>query len=500
MLLSFDGLGADELQKQKGLESFERMAREGVQIARVIPVNPTATAATHVSILTGAQPNVTGIVANRFREPGMAAGELKDAFTADIGAETLVESAHRAGKRVASIAFPTVDGRNARRAADWGLAFVASLTKPRMVALTRTDFLDCGGLPPLSESGGKPPQSKAVCASITWLDTRSVEVRALDTTDDGIENYDAIHFDGAAPDVRGWFAISQRDDQSLVGSWSKVMRFEPGLNVTIYWGAISRNAAYPESFLRMIDDTAGFWPGQPDEGIDSATFIEQNDRFTDFFTNAALATMRTTDFDLLLIYQTPIDKAGHAFFDGLPVQRAYSAADRSLGAITRELDARRDTIVVTGDHGLSRVEKEVRLGRLVAELGFGPQWQTYGNGNAGHLYGNDRADELVEKLRATGFFERVERKTAQSHPNSGDIMLYSYPHIALSSAGGDVEAVVKPGYHGQHGGLSSHPQFHTTLFIWGHGVAPGRVAEERQTKIARMVSQLLGIDPPREAE
>lgn len=484
VLISLDGLGADELRKQQGLQSFAKLEREGLHIERVIPVNPTATAVAHVAILTGAEPNVTGIVANRFHEPGTPHGQLTDAFAADIGAETLVEAAHRAGKRVASIAFPTVDGRNARRAADWGLAFVQPLTRGRTIRLKRSDFVECG---------------HAVCAAIDWLE-RKVEVRASDTTNDGVENYDTIRFDDSSSDANDWFALSQRVDGSLLGSWSKVMRFDSDLNVTLYWGAISRSVGYPESFRKMIDDTVGFWPGEPDESTDPDTFIEQNDRFTQFLTDAALAAMRTTDFDLLLIYQPAIDKAEHPFKGMLPAQRAYQGADRAIAAIVQELTPQRDALVVTGDHGLAPIEMEVRLGRLIADWGFAPQWQVYGNGNVGHLYGSDRTDALIEKLRGTGYFERIERKTARSHPNSGDIMLYSYPHIALSSAGGNVEPVVKPAHRGQHGGLNSYPQFHTTLFAWGRGVKPGEIAEEGQTRIARLISGLLGIDPPREAE
>src|SRR3989337_571636 len=72
VLMSFDGLGADALAQQTGLPTFDHLARTGAS-ARVIPVNPTLTSSTHVSILTGADPQQHGIVSNWFHLPGTPA-------------------------------------------------------------------------------------------------------------------------------------------------------------------------------------------------------------------------------------------------------------------------------------------------------------------------------------------------------------------------------------------------------------------------------------------
>src|SRR5688572_23979134 len=63
VLMSFDGLGADALSRQTGLPTFDHLARTAAT-ARVIPVNPTLTSSTHVSILTGVDPQKHGIVSN----------------------------------------------------------------------------------------------------------------------------------------------------------------------------------------------------------------------------------------------------------------------------------------------------------------------------------------------------------------------------------------------------------------------------------------------------
>src|SRR6187397_944997 len=69
VLISFDGMGADALASQTGLAAFEHVATHGA-IGRVIPVNPTVTSSTHTSILTGAIPERTGVVSNRYHAPG----------------------------------------------------------------------------------------------------------------------------------------------------------------------------------------------------------------------------------------------------------------------------------------------------------------------------------------------------------------------------------------------------------------------------------------------
>src|SRR5436309_6175303 len=58
VLVSFDGLGADE-ERRFGAPAFDRLAAHAT---RVIPVTPTATSSIHAAILTGAGPDQTGIV------------------------------------------------------------------------------------------------------------------------------------------------------------------------------------------------------------------------------------------------------------------------------------------------------------------------------------------------------------------------------------------------------------------------------------------------------
>jgi len=355
-----------------------------------------------------------------------------------------------------------------------------------------------------------------------------------------VQNYDALFVETAGGetrvDARGWFPVAKKTAAGVYGSWAKVLRRDPALeSVTVYWGAISRNDAYPESFRRMLDDEAGFWPGQPDEpsaaaalgggeGIDVDTFIEQNDRFGEFLTRATLLAVTRMEADLVLAYQPTIDVAEHQFLITNPSQknatganraagervrrRALAECDRSAGEVLRVLDRNRDALLVTGDHGVAAVDTEVRLGRLLTTWGLAPRWGAFAGGNIAQLYrfgGDDDTGELVRRLSelqspdGAKVFERIDRKTALSHHNSGDLVAFAFPRFSLSAADG--EPFARPSYYGQHGGIAAtHHEFDTTLLAWGAGVPVMAVPRIRQTEIARYVARLLGIEAPRDAE
>ena len=105
ILISFDGLSADEIPRRRDAGLFEDQGFVARQLAakhfrRVIPVTPTLTAPTHISIATGTTPDHHGIVANRFHAANTERGESVRGFDAEITADTLWEAARRAGLKV----------------------------------------------------------------------------------------------------------------------------------------------------------------------------------------------------------------------------------------------------------------------------------------------------------------------------------------------------------------------------------------------------------------
>ena len=509
MLLSLDGLGADALARQTGLPAFERLTRDSASV-RVIPVNPTLTTPAHVALLTGADPQKSGIVSNRFHLPGTPPEQETRAMTIDPDVESIVEAARRQGKVVGAVPFPTIDGGSPRRTADFGLAWSDPVVRGRMIRLTREDFRR-EWVPP---GWTAPPQrrqsfSPVMRARLEWAvpgEARiDVDVVGYDRTDDRVENYDAIYLESGgfetSPDGEGWFSISMRTRDGLHGSWSKLLRADAALSqVELYWGPISRNHAYPRTFLELIEAEAGFWPGVPDERLDAASFSEQMVRLSEFLTRVQAATIRRMPFDLLLLYQPAIDEASHAHLgkNDQVVREAFKIADRVVGGFSALLDPARDAFVVTGDHGLVAADREVRVNRLLADAGLAPHWRAFTAGNVAHIYGEGDPAAVINMLAATGHFEKVERKPANAHRNAGDITAIGFPNVAVTAS--NESPAVLPRSGGQHGGLNAHRELHTVLFAVGPGLPKGAFGEIAQTKLARFVAGLLGISPPAAAE
>ena len=505
VLLSFDGLGADALARQQNLPSFERLAREGAS-ARIIPVSPTQTMPAHVSVLTGADPQRHGIVANRLHLAGTPPEQVARGMNIDPDVESIIEAARRQGKRVGTVSFPTIDNSSPRRSADFGFAWSYPLVPARIVQLRRDDFKREWVPPTWSEP---PPRRRSYSpimrARVEWSVPRvtraDVDVVAYDTTDDSRENYDTYFIEHSERelDAREWFPVSRQTSTGLHGSWSKVISTTPSLNVTIYWGAINRNMAWPASYRNLLDQEVGFWPGAPEEELDvePELFREQMVRLAGYYESAQVLTIQRMQFDLLLAYQPQIDLASHSYL-GTPggetvIREAFAVSDRNLGEIAEAMDPD-DALIVIGDHGLVPVEREVLINRLVAERGFAPRWRAFTSGSLAHLYRfeePDDSDALVEMLNATGFFERIEKKV---HPRSGDVVAYAFPNIALTA--GEKEEHPR----GQHGALNIHRELHPVLFAYGRGVTPGPLGEIAQTRIARYVAELLGIEAPAAAE
>ncbi len=287
VLFTLDGLGADALARQKSLPAFDQLAREGMT-ARVINVNPTLTGPTHVSILTGVDPQRHGIVSNRYHIAGTPRDEVARGLAIDPDVDTLIEVARRSGKRVGAVSFPSIDNSTPKRTADFGLAWSYPLVPARMVELTRADFRREWVPPTWSDRPQRRRSfSPIMRARIEWSVPRvtraDVDVIAYDTTDDRTANYDAyfIEVNEREYDARNWFPVSQRTTNGLHGSWSKVTRTAPNLGVTIYFGAIARNEAWPASFRDLLDEQIGFWPGEPEEElpVDTSIFIDQLERW-----------------------------------------------------------------------------------------------------------------------------------------------------------------------------------------------------------------------------
>jgi hypothetical protein len=513
VLLTLDGFSADRYAAMTQLPTFTWLQNGATATARIIPVNPTLTSVTHTSILTGAIPDVHGVVSNRFHLPGTPMETTTRGMDVEPDVETLIDAARRAGKRTGCISFPTLNASTQRRTCDYGVAWSMPVVEARTITLTRADFKR-EWVPPTwtARKQRRRSFSPIMRARVEWgvreiTLVADVDFVAYDSTDDRTTNYDAIYVEvngeELAPDANGWFPLSRRAGDDLYGSWSKVLTATASLDrVTVYWGEISRNEAWPRAFKHTINDEIGFWPGDPDSDAEADVFIQQSTRLAEHLSRVQTLALQRMPADLVLMYLPGIDAAEHHHFDNPQVVRAaYVDADRALNQVARQLDWSRDALVLTGDHGIHAMNAEVRMNRLLADGGFA-NWRAYASGSHAHLYrfgGADDSDAVVQYLSGQPHLERVEKKSATSHRNSGDIIVYARPNVILSqtSEAPTVAAAPNPG---QHGGLNHHRALHTLFFARGAGIGAMAFGEISQTRVARYVSQLLGMSPPSAAE
>lgn len=528
ILLSFDGLSADGLAKF-GAPAFEALP---VHARRVTPVEPTATSTTHAAILTGEGADRTGIVSNQYHRPGAPIGETARGLETEIDAPTLLDRARNDGKRVGTILFPFVDARSPRRTSDWGIAWSQPLSRPRILHLELADFRSewlppTWGAPPSRRRSFSPVMRARLDWSIPDRARQDVDLVAYDTTDDSARNYDLFYVETSTSESRigedRWFSIETMLDGGMARSWSKILDLDPSLqSLRLYWGAIHRNASFPESFARLVDAELGAWPGEADEtlarlglaggdGIDPATYSEQQQRLAAWLTRVTLLAMQRMPFDLLLAYQPILDGAEHAWRIETTRQRfgtpeamaagervratAYASFDEAVRKIRGAIDVTTDALIVTGDHGLAPYDTEVRLGALLPA-----NWRAFSNGHVSHLYRFGEGDD-VEKVAALlaelkspdgePVLERIVRRTATSHRNSGDLVVYAWPRFVLTNTSGDLFS--RAASSGQHGGLTTHPEFDTTLAAAGKAAGVQRLERIHQTEIAPWVVTLLGL-------
>jgi predicted AlkP superfamily pyrophosphatase or phosphodiesterase len=415
VLLSLDGAGASELHRlyREGklrAGGFARFFEEGQVAEGLVPVNPTLTSTSHISLATGYVPGETGIVSNTFHPAGSPFLNTASGFSAAIGTETLWEAARRQGRRVGIAAWPGADATGERRRGDWGTVYVSDPDRrPAFFSFSRDDWR-----PADQQSGNRSP----VLANRVMLiepgsgqaqeQAQTFELLALDR--DEAPGYDALAV-GSPP-------ASPPTDPVNVGQWGstpcelyrpeggsrrvacpfKVLAIAPDLSsVRIYFDGLYSLRAYPAELQERMTGQGLVWPGPPDDrslwdtwqgrpGIDLATWMEQSERFSRYFFDTFLAGVARPDWDLFLGYTPVIDEAGHQLLLTDPRQpgfspgrrdelaaarlRTWQVVDRELARLLAALDLSTTTVAVVSDHGMSAIHTALEPNVLLRERGL----------------------------------------------------------------------------------------------------------------------------------
>lgn len=568
ILISLDGAGSQtlhELHRQGLLRGggFERFFREGEVAEALIPVDPTLTSVNHISLATGFPPAATGIVSNQFHPSGAPFSERVSGFDAPIGTETLWEAARRQGRRAGSLGWPGTDGKGERRTAEWGLIYNnAAEFGPQLITLSRTDWTPFpAGSKEFASHSPLLTTRRKVGGEAEGAETRSLELVALDSTDDGRVNYDRV---AAIGEPEG--AARRPTAPFRAGAWGLLIWPEPGVSSRLKLVALApdlsdarlfidgmyRTLPYPEEWSRALSDGGLYWPGAPDNaslaaawqgkpGIDLDTWTEQAGHMTAFMGEALRLAAAREDWDLLLGYFPGIDQAGHRLLLLDPRQgsfsperrddftrartRVWQAVDAELGQLMAGLDLTRTTVVVVSDHGMTPIHTAVDPNAPIAELGklakegAPPEPVAYAVTDSGvaHIHveaGGDAAAgarlladlagryaewEIEGEAPVEEVLDRQEAaRIGLDHPNSGDLVLFAKKGYVFRPLSGGKASGPAPGY-GAHGYRSTHPDLQGIYLAIGAGVKKGSAGTVRATEVAPRVTAWLGIDRPGKA-
>jgi len=555
VLISFDGVAGERLDRlmddpaKLPAGGFRRLAERGFHAVRSLPPTPSLTAVSHVTHVTGALPEKTGIVSNVLRDFTKPFPATLSGFFAPIRAETLWQAARRQGKRVGVMLYPGADGNGPERSADWMMTWPTDPVAPaRLHAVAATAWRP-------TESAAAPRSDAPLLRTVLAFENtaHSLALLALDSTADGRVAYDrlVVQTDGGEPrEVRAgeWFSVEVPSAEGRTGAWCRVLALAPDLSKTeVYVGPLSRTTGTPE-WVRTLDERIGFWPGEPDSdafGVDSGRpelFIEQTERLADFLLRSELAAIARPDWDLLLMYRPEVDEVSHEFLLVDPAQRrytpersaqflgyvekSYALVDFSLDRIEKALRPG-DSIFVTSDHGMTPLVMELSVNQILHDAGLlrldeegrvsaaSPMFAVTSSGIA-HVHRNpdadaatlDRAERAIRDYRVRGDspFDRIVRRESAGAlglqaPESGDVIVLAKPGVALSwRVRAGASPVALPRSYGGHGYRNVYPQVDATFFAAGPRIARGRADTIGSWQIAARVAQALGIDPPRQAE
>jgi predicted AlkP superfamily pyrophosphatase or phosphodiesterase len=554
VLISFDGVAGERLDQmlqdpaKLPAGGFRRLAARGFHAVRSVPPNPSLTAVAHITHVTGALPDVTGIVSNLMLDRTRPFPATISGFFAPIRAETLWQAARRQGRRVGVMLYPGADGKGPDRTTDWMMTWPGDPLVPgKLHVIARSRWTPV--TPAESPRSFSPARKVVVPFEKT---SYTIAFVALDGSDDGRVDYDRLLVlpeSGERREARigDWFAVEVPSEEGRTGAWCKLLALSPDLaKAEIYVGPLSRSTGAPREWVRRLDRDIGFWPGVPDDDVFGEkssrpeVFLEQTERLVDFLTRADLLALSRPDWDLLLIYQPEVDEVSHEFLLIDPAQprftperserflrfvgRSYSLADRSLDAIERAL-APGDTVFVTSDHGMTAIFAEISVNEILRGAGLvrmnaekevsesSPLVAVASSGIT-HVYANARAgSETIHcaeqiltafRIRDESPFDRIVRREdardlGLDAAESGDLIVLAKPGFLFTNRIRENLPVGESPSYGGHGYRNVYRQVDATFFAAGPGVPRERVDSIGSWQIAARVASALGIEPPRNA-
>lgn len=525
VLISLDGARPDFIQNylKSGVlpadGGIARLVASGAVAERNVTANPSLTAVSHIAIATGSTAVHNDIPANSFHPVAGTIGTSISGFGAPIGgyrisptgpaaeptAEPLWVQLRKAGKTVVAATWPGADGATVSingavaqaaeptRMVDYTVPFgVFAGVSTAGFSLDAAAFSEDKDVAQAVKATGRKSYSKILSTGV--VDTFScasqlpatcstgtpaldvgyqIRVAALDSTDDGVKNYDTLVFfdaktgvvsdDAKAPSTGSAFAKVGGPSAKffLEGSGAKagLAFFAASVAPDLASVRFIRYSAYyiPRNApaLAAVDDInkkVGFWAPQPDfriperlsAGLDGfsdaeleAAYQDQVDTFVAYQGEVATrAIKKSPGVDLVMIYFEEPDGSEHQFLltdkrqatdsrdpntigntqDKTKVQRyadyvanAYRRADEAVAKIL-DLTGPETNVLLVSDHGFAPFHTTVNLFNILKNAGVDTsKLSVRTSGPAANIYVNLAGRENGGTVSAADYATLVEQ-------------------------------------------------------------------------------------------
>lgn len=237
----------------------------------------------------------------------------------------------------------------------------------------------------------------------------------------------------------------------------------------------------------------------------------------------ASAALKDGNSRLIALYFDYPDSTAHG--DGVHgdktkavVAKADAIIGRLLTAIATLPPGREVSLVVGADHGMTKVDKVINIGKLRQQHHFEAD-VAYGSGSA-MLYlkpGQDaaRVAHALARYRTTFEVYRKGHFPAYAHIGDsgrvGDLLLITHPPYAFqgpeimkpeviarteNSTGPAIYEPKEKWFHSMHGFKPDVEAMHAIFYAWGAGIAPGKTFPRvEMIDVAPTVLNLMGLKP-----
>ena len=413
ILLAIEGAGAEELARLQAAGElphggFARLAAIGRQASSVSCTGAQTPETALLSLATGVDPAEHGILSGRYHLPTQLLSEWTEADRAPIAGETLWQAARAGSRQVGVVRWPGADNSAIARRGNWGLLIDGAPQFPQRALNLgrdnwRDEFYGVGPGPGLRWSlpTGIRSFSPALTTSLEYsgggtLYQMIFDIIAVDRTDDGAVNYDALLVSSNVNPSKGylgtvepgaWFRLDlpQEAANAISGirpsAWLHLIDLVPDLSsVRLYVGGAFASRAYPGSLLRQLEKANLVSPGPPDvtalvrqsRALPRATvdtLAGQLLRSAEFVAGTVLAGTKLP-WDLVLARLQPFEEAARIQTADRNVARelrraAWIAADGALARILETLDLSRHALLVVSSQGFQEVQREVDLSEIL---------------------------------------------------------------------------------------------------------------------------------------